>query len=397
MSEAQSAQQPEPASIVDFDLYDPEFLAHPEPVWETLRTSPGAWCPRYGGFHILSRYEDVRTALTESLLFSSADGVNVIDMPVPKLIPVTKDLPEHRDYRKILNPRMTRSVAEAAKPEIRSVAVELLDALPDGEEIDMVEAFTGKFPKTIAMRIIGYPEADLDQLSEWVEILLAEEKDATVAGPAFLQYVQDFVARRRREPLRDDLVSALVSASIQGKPLTDEDAVSMTILLTTGGLHTTSSCIGGMYLWFADHPSEYSRLRESPKLLATAVEEFIRYTSPAGVLARRATENTSLGGCAIAVGDKVVVNFAGANRDPEAFEKADEVMLERSPNRHIAFGAGPHRCVGSHYARAMVQIALEETVRRIAKISVIDRSKVRWAGGEARALEYLPMVINNAL
>jgi cytochrome P450 len=391
-----SATPPPGSTVIDFDHFDPAVIEDPTPTWASMRAATGVWSPRYGGFHVLSRYADVLAGAGDPTTLSSAQGVNIPALPFPPFIPLEVDPPDHREYRKILNVRMSPEVVEEHLPSIRALAVELLDKISGLPEVDLMKAFAAPFPKTVALRLVGYPDEDLAKIDNWVEHIVGEHKEregaAEMAGE-FFAYLQAFVEQRRAAPTRPDLMSALLEGTLNEEPLTDSTIIPMLLLLTFGGLHTTTSAIGGMLLWLADNPEGRQELRDHPHLIPTAVDEFLRYTTPVNQMARTATRDSSLGGCPMHAGDKVLLAFGAANRDPEMFSDADKVVLDRSPNRHLSFGAGPHRCVGSHYARAMVQVALEEGLNRLGEFEVTDRSKLIWTGGEARGLRALPVAL----
>lgn len=393
-----TVQAPEGATVVDFDHFDPAVIEDPFPIWAKMRATEGVWSPHHGGFHILCRYADVLAGAGDPTTLSSAQGVNIPALPFPPFIPLEVDPPEHRDYRRMLNVQMSPEVVAEREESIRALAVELLEGLRDQPEVDLVRGFAAPFPKTVALRLVGYPAEDLERIDNWVEHIVGEHKEregaAEMAGE-FLAYLQDFVSERRSTPARDDLISAILAGELDGEPLPDDKIIPMLLLLTFGGLHTTTSAIGGMLLWLADHPEGRRVLIEQEQLIPTAVDEFIRYTTPVNQMARTATSDATVGTCPVHSGDKVLLAFGAANRDPDVFEDPDEVVLDRFPNRHLSFGAGPHRCVGSHYAKLMVRIALEESLRLLGNFEVRDRSELVWTGGEARGLRSLPVVFKD--
>jgi cytochrome P450 len=387
---------PSGATVMDFNHFDPNVIEDPFPVWRAMREARGVWSPHYGGFHVLCRYADVMAGAADTATLSSAHGVNIPALPFPPFIPLEVDPPDHREYRRILNKPMAPEHVKADEDWIRGLAVELLEKIKSESQVDLVKTFAGPFPKTVALRLVGYPDGDLARIDNWVEHIVGEDKEregAAELAAEFFAYLQAFVSSRRAAPDQDDLMGALIYGQLDGEPLDDQTIIQMLLLLTFGGLHTTTSAIAGMLLWLADNPDQRQLLRADTDLRSTAVDEFIRYTSPVNQMARTATADASFGGCPIQTGDKVLLGYGAANRDPEAFADPDDVVLDRFPNRHVAFGAGPHRCVGSHYAKLMVRVALEETLRLLGEFEVIDRSALVWTGGEARGLRSLPVVL----
>jgi cytochrome P450 len=317
-------------------------------------------------------------------------------MPFPALIPIEVDPPAHRSYRRILNPPLSPSSVAPMEPAIREMAVGLISDFDGEAEVDFCSAYAIPLPKRLAIRLIGFPEEDLDKLDNWVERMTSGARDENLLefGPAFFGYVQQFLATRRNAPPANDLTSVLIDASFEGqRPLEDGEVLMTLLLLLFGGLHTTTSAIAGMVMWLADHPDGRERLRREPELHASAVEEFLRWVTPVPQLVRYATRNAEVAGCPIREGEPVMVVFGAGNRDPSQFTDPDEVVLDRFPNRHLSFGMGPHRCVGSHLAKAMLRVTLEEVLARMGDFRVADRDQLEWSGGEARGLRRLPLVL----
>ena len=195
-------------------------------------------------------------------------------------------------------------------------------------------------------------------------------------------FFQDMVTERRARPW-DDAISTLLQAEIEGEKLDDYKVIGVCSLLLVAGVDTTWSSISSSLLHFATHPEDQARMRAEPELLPTAVEELLRFHSPVTV-GRKVTEPVSVGGVEMKPGDKVLLNFPGANRDPAAFDRPDEVVLDRKRNRHLAFGLGIHRCAGSNLARMEMQVALRVWFDRIAQFELADADGVTWAGGQVR-------------
>ena len=182
-------------------------------------------------------------------------------------------------------------------------------------------------------------------------------------------------------------MSVLLDAEIDGRPLDDDEQLFSMTLLLLGGLDTTTSAIAMALAHLADHPDHRARLLADPDLLDTAVEEFVRVATPVQGLGRTVTRDTELGGCPLRAGDRVFLLWASGNRDPEAFDRSDEVILDRHPNHHLGFGAGPHRCVGSHAGKLMVKVALQELLPWLGDYRIAGQ--LGWVGGETRGLRSL--------
>ena len=202
----------------------------------------------------------------------------------------------------------------------------------------------------------------------------------------FLGQLED----RRRHP-GDDLLSELLTTEVDGQPVDDGIVLGMAALVLIAGVDTTWSAIGSSLWHLASHPDDRKRLVAEPELMPTAVEELLRAYSPV-TMAREVTEDIEYHGCPMKAGDKVLMNFPAANRDPEAFDQPDEVQLDRAHNRHVAFGSGIHRCAGSNLARMELQVALEEWIARIPEFELAEGREITWAGGQVRGPRILPVV-----
>ena len=189
---------------------------------------------------------------------------------------------------------------------------------------------------------------------------------------------------KRKAAPGDDLISHLLNSSHEGQPLDVGTILGMVALVLIAGIDTTWSGIGSALWHFANHPDDAARLEAEPQLISTAVEELLRAYSPV-TMARQVRTDTEFSGCPMKEGDKLLLNFPAANRDPEVFERADEVLLDRAHNRHVAFGVGIHRCAGSNLARMELRVALEEWLAKIPSFRVVEGAEVTWAGGQASA------------
>jgi cytochrome P450 len=209
-------------------------------------------------------------------------------------------------------------------------------------------------------------------------------------GEGLLNYFLGQLEECRRNP-GDDLLSELLTTEVDGQPVDDGIVLGMAALVLIAGVDTTWSAIGSSLWHLAAHPDDRKRLAAEPELMPTAVEELLRAYAPV-TMARLVTEDVEYKGCPMKAGDKVLMNFPAANRDPEAFEQPDVVQLDRAHNRHVAFGSGIHRCAGSNLARMELQVALEEWMARIPEFALAEGQEVTWAGGQVRGPRILPVV-----
>jgi len=372
-----------------------KFSQAPHDIWTRLRNEcPVAHSDELGGFHLLSRYDDVWAATLDTETYSSAQGTTVPKHPV-RMPPEDTDDPEHRLYRKIMDPLFTPKAVKVMESWIREMTVELLDGVDDLTRFDFVGEFSSQLPRHVILRIIGVPDEDLPELIDAMIALNGAYDDAergAAAGATLYGYFARKIEQRRLEPRRDDLISALLEGDFGGEPLSDLDMQHMLILTILGGTDTSSGAMGGMMLWLADHPEDYARLRQDPELMRTAIDEFLRYVSPVAYMARTTTTDVEVRGCPINRDEKVLLGYGPANRDSEKFERADEVLLDRHPNPHVAFGAGPHRCLGANLVKLEMKVVLEEVIARFESFEVEDYTKLRYQRGQARNLECLPLV-----
>jgi cytochrome P450 len=375
----------------DYDHFDPRYVVDPFEFWATLRErEPVARSDQHGGFWVVSRFADIMEAACDAARFSSQDGTGTPPIPI-RLLPIDTDPPLHQKYRKIINPSFTPGVVRAQEAEWRTLAKELVNQLPADGPIELCSAFAVPFPQQVALRMIGFPDEDRPDLAAWIDDItrlrgIDDGKVAEASAGVMLRIVQRLEERKGRHR-RDDLISVLLEAEIDGRPLDDNELLFSMTLLLLGGLDTTTSAIALALAHLGDQPEDRARLLADPDLLDTAVEEFVRVATPVQGLGRTVTEDTTLGGCPLAKGDRVFLLWASGNRDPEAFDRPDEVVLDRHPNHHLGFGAGPHRCVGSHAGKLMVKIALSELLPWLGEYRVA--AEPGWVGGETRGLRNL--------
>jgi cytochrome P450 len=279
----------------------------------------------------------------------------------------------------------------------RGIAAELLDGFAGAGRGDAATDYAQHIPVRVIAQMIGVPLEDESTFTRWAVTILQEGlTDITKAADAVMELIAYFGAitdaRRAVAPDErpDDLITLLVSAEHEGEPLTERHVIGACFLLLLAGIDTTWSAIGSGLWHLATHPDDQQRLRDDPSLMATAVEEILRYYSPV-TMARYVTDDTEFAGCPMHRGDKVLMNFPGGNRDPEVFERADEFLIDRAVNRHFAFGSGIHRCLGSNLARMELRVALEMWLERIPPFELADRDAVTWSAGQVRGPRRVPM------
>ncbi len=391
----------------DFDVGDPTYEANPFEIWNDLRQQcPMARTERRGGAVLPTRYDDVAEIAYDTEHFSSRD-VSVLPTPAgatPLMAPpITSDPPFHTEARRILLPFFSPRQVKQLEQKTRAVCTELLDAIDSrtaatgSPTADAAGDYAQHIPVRIIAHMLGIPESDEERFTDWaIRIFQDGAEDVEVVRTAvreILAYFEEEVARRRQER-SDDLISFLLDADLDGGPLTDKHILGTCFLLLMAGIDTTWSSIGASLWHLATNPDDRDRLVGEPELLSTAVEEFLRAYAPV-TMAREVVAETEVGGCPLHVGDKVLLNFPAGNRDPEKFERADEVLIDRTQNRHFAFGIGIHRCLGSNVARMEMQVAIELWLTRYPKFRLIPGADVQWGGSQVRGPRQVPVELQS--
>jgi cytochrome P450 len=386
--------QPDGWDRLQYDHRDSRIVVAPHDPWRRLR----AQCPvihsdRYGGFWFVSRYDDVKKVLTDCETFTVTEGINIPRQNMT-LLPGEADPLLHREYRRILNPPLAPQVVKQQEGWMRELAREWIAEIVDKNQFDACSGYCEPYAKRVAMRVVGFDLEDLDRLDHWTGVLaegVRDDDEGIRLSMEFFSYLAATLHQRASEPPRGDIISAIVHGQIEGRPLSLEEQQSLLLQVTFGGLHTTGAVMAGALVWLAGHPEDRARLQRHPDLMPTAVEEFIRYVTPVPHMNRAAGADTTLGGCPIAKGERVMFGLGSANHDETVFDRPDEVVLDRFPNRHLGFGAGPHRCVGSHLGKLGARIGLEEFLAAFSDFEVTDYYALRYNGGEGRGLLTVPM------
>jgi hypothetical protein len=261
------------------------------------------------------------------------------------------------------------------------------------EVVDAAEDYAQHIPVRVIANMLGLPESDADRFRGFVHDVLegvARPLEERAAGfMALFQYLEGHIEDHKANP-RDDLITFLIESEINGEKLTDFHVARTIGLLLIAGIDTTWSAIGASIWHLAKTPSDRERLLAEPELLPVAVEELLRAYAPV-TMARLVKDDMEFGGCPMKADDWILLSFPAANRDPEAFERADEVVIDRQPNRHAAFGLGPHRCAGSHLARMELHVALEAWLEAFPSFELADPAAVRWSAGQVRGPRVLPI------
>jgi cytochrome P450 len=382
----------------DFDLYAPEYLEDPAGVWRVMRERcPVARTGRRGGAVLPVRHADIAAIAHAPEIYSSRAVEATGPVPRPgnelKIPPITSDLPEHRTQRRVLLPLFNRGAVDALEPATRRKAAALADAIVGSRAVDAADAFAQHIPIAAIAEMLGLPAADIPRFSGWIVKFLKEgQTDQTARKEAIDTITSYFAAQVRGGELHGDGVIADLLRRREDEHLAEDQIVGMCFLLLVAGIDTTWSAIGASLWHLAVHQADRRRLAADPGLIPGAVEEFLRAYAPI-TIGRIAAASAEISGCPVELGDRVLLTWGAANRDPEAFDDPDRVIIDRGRNPHLAFGLGIHRCLGSGLARMEIRVALEEWFKRIPEFTLDPAVPVRWTGGNVRGPETLHLLL----
>jgi len=384
-----TATTPERATA-DLDLFDPDVSARRHEEWAGLRAQcPVAYNPQHGGYWMLSRYNDIVKVSRDPKTFSSrytdepVDGIEYIGIlgipPPPRAlgIGVHEVAPElHVPLRRAMNPYFSQAVAESLRPTIERYVGWFLDERIESGRIDAVRELAGPVAALLTMEIVGLP------VSEWryyVEVFQnsrtysVDSPEAAALADLMTGMATTLIEQlesRRTEPQNDLLTGFVQFRKPDGQALTDAELLGQVWFVITGGLDTTTSVIANSLNYLAEHPDKRRTLIENPELMPKATEEFLRVFPVNETLTRTVTCDVELAGQQLRRGDHLLVSWLSANRDPSVFNDPDRVILDRTPNPHLAFGTGAHRCIGMHVARMVFQVVVSEVLRRVPDYTV---------------------------
>jgi cytochrome P450 len=380
-----------------FPLHSPDFYAgDPYPAYRELRaTSPVHWND-VTNFWALLKYEDIRFVSGNPAMFSSAKGITIPDPliadPVQQGSLIFIDPPRHRRLRKLINAGFTRRQVAILEPKIREIVRGVLDRVEPDSTHEFAEEIAAPLPTRIIAELLGAPPDDWEQFRTWSDAATGTadpeiELDMSVALGQCYAYFQQLIAARRAEA-RDDMLSILVNAEIDGHQLSDEDLLAFAFLLLVAGNETTRNLIALGTLALMAHPDQLRLLVDDPSLIPGAVEEMLRWNSPVVHMARTATTDVEIRGQLIAAGETVVMLYQSANRDEDIFGcDSEEFKVTRHPNPHIAFGCGEHSCLGAQLARLEACVLFDELLRRFPKLELVgevDRVRATMIPGVKR-------------
>jgi cytochrome P450 len=385
---------------IRYDPFDATIIDDPYPTYRLLRDEEPVYHAAESDTWVLSRHDDVETALLDHYSYSSVGGVfptppgsNFVQSMLPMMILI--DPPRHNQLRALVSRGFTPRRIAALNDGIEQLAQDLVGHL-EGGSADFVVDFAGVLPTMVIADLLGVPREDRDQFRRWSGSLVqadpthGQTADALSAMASMYNYFTDFLTDRRRSP-RQDLMSALVSAEIDGVRLTDEELLGFCALLLIAGTETTTNLLGNAAVVLAQHPDSRRRLAGDHTLLGPAIEELLRYESPIQGLSRTLTRDITVHNTTMSRGESVLLLFGSANRDERVFPDPDVFDIDRKPEHLVAFGKGVHFCLGASLARMEARIALTALLQRMPNWDVDLESAQRLRSGPIRGYISLPI------
>jgi cytochrome P450 len=386
-----------------YDPFDTDIQDDPYPVYRRLRDEAPVFRAETSNTWVLSRHEDVTATLLNHQNYSSVNGVFPTPPDAPFLesflpMMITMDPPRHDQLRGLVSRAFTPRRIAALEAGIDDLATSLTDDLTSSQaRADFVGDFAGILPAMVIADLLGVPREDRQQFREWSSTLIqsnpahGEVAEGLAAAAAVYAYFADFLAERRKQP-RDDLMSALVAAEVDGHKLSDDELLGFCLLLLIAGHETTTNLLANAAVVLADHPQSRHLLAADPTLIGQAVEELLRYDSPVQGLSRVLTRDVTLHGTTMSHGDSVLLLFGSANRDERVFAHPDVFDMDRKPEHQVAFGRGIHFCLGAALARMEARIALRALLSRLQDWAVDYSATVRLRSGPIRGYLSLPIM-----
>ena len=393
---------------IRYDPFDASILSDPYPTYRLLRDTVPVYRAEESHTWVLSRHADVQAAALDHGTYSSVDGIfptppgsNFIGSFLPMMI--VMDPPRHDQLRALVSRAFTPRRVADLEDAITKMAAELFERLDEGSGwADFVTDFAAILPAAVIADLLGVPATDRDQFRVWssqvvqVDVNHGQTSDALAAAAAIYAYFTDFLADRRKNS-REDLMSALANAAVDGVVLTDEEVLGFCALLLVAGYETTTNLLGNSAVVLAQHRQIRRRLVADRTLLGPAVEELLRYDSPAQGLSRTLTRDVTLHGTTMRQGEKVLLLFGSANRDERAFPEPDVFDIERRSEHQVAFGRGIHFCLGASLARMETRIALNALLDKVPDWEVDLDSARRLRSGPIRGYTSLPITWTTAV
>lgn len=390
----------------NYDLFGDDYVANPAAYWANYREKcPVAHSDLHGGSWLPVRYEDVQATARDIEAFPSGNGITVVGAAEGEesedgegllpggVPPIDADPPLHTWTRKLILPSMSPKTVKSYEAGTRALCQRLIAGFIAEGKADAAVGYAQQIPVRVIGALLGVSDERSDDFVGWVRGILEfaydpERREEAVTATA--TFLLEEIAKRKENPT-EDLISDLINAEVDGEKVDEMFVLGEAFLLMVAGIDTTWSAIGSAMYHFAAHPQDRRRMVEDPDVWPMAIEELLRFYSPV-TMARVAEEGAEINGCPIPAGDRVLMSFPAANRDPDVFENPDEFIIDRARNRHLAFGVGIHRCAGSNLARMELRLALEEWFKAIPEFELEDPASVTWAGGQVRGPRNIPVI-----
>ena len=392
------AQQPNPPSFG-------QFSNEPQPVYRAMRESLPAVsfiAGAMGRLGLVSHRGDIEEVLRHPELFASTEAVDLKN--IRPLIPLNIDPPDHRKYRRILDPLFAPRAVAYLEEQIAELANELMDSFAGRDEIDFAASFSIPLPSQVFLTLMGLPLEQLPTLLALKDGIIRPQRvmgcpaghaDALAhqarTAAAIYEYFEPVIDERAREP-RQDLMTAFVQAEIDSEKLSREEILDICFLFLLAGLDTVTASLDCMIAFLAQNPEHRRQIIEDPSVIPAAVEELLRWESPVAAVTRKVTADTELGGCPVPAGGRVALMLGSGNTDDSEFGDGDVVRFDRETNRHLAFGGGIHRCLGSHLARQELRVSLREWHKRYPEYSLKPGVDLDYTPG-IRSIEQFPLLL----
>ncbi|GAA5165855.1 cytochrome P450 [Pseudonocardia eucalypti] len=397
--------------VVDFDVYDPSHTIPVDHMQEHVgalaRRGPLVWSTAHGGHWVVTHYRECHDVLRRPELFSSYPN-NLVNAAQGKFIPLEIDPPDHTAYRHALQPLFSPSRMRALETEIRRIVIELIEGFAARGKAEYVSEFAHELPAQVFLALMGWPREDTALFAEASDIALngrpgdtPEQANESRARSAFAMYEYflkvinqrraAFEAGEQPTDITSEIMRQRLTLDGDERPLSDEELVRSFFLLLMGGMHTVQGSLAWGVMHLSQNPEQRKLLLDDRSRIPAAVEEILRLEAQVAA-GRRATADVEIGGVRVQEGDQLLVMLCSANRDAAEFDDPDRMRVDRTPNRHLTFGSGPHRCLGSHLGRIELRIAFEELLDRVPDFALDPDDPPVVLPSQVRSVQRLPIV-----
>jgi cytochrome P450 len=380
---------------VNFNHQSVDLMRDPYPLYKEMRSKcPVAHTKALDGYWVVADYDNIKAVERDYKTFSNSEGTGIPNQAM-RLFPIDLDPPTQTAFRVVLSPHFTTSAAEQWRPSMMEETNALIDKFIERGEADLASELVRPVLPSVVLPKIGVPMKDVANVTTWTWILTRDR----VSDPAAVQdaavkimtYLAKLVTARRKSPPQKDIVGDLMSAKIGDRLLTDAEVQNVLMLLLLGALDTQAGVTLEALRHFSEHPEDKKKMLDNPDKWPLAVEEFIRFTSPVQGLKRTVMNDTELAGVSLRKGDRVFLLFGSGSRDEKYFTEPEKCVLERTPNAHLAFGSGPHLCIGRNIARLQIELTLRIILERLPDFKIKDGVKLEYLVGETRGIKALPV------